>query len=254
MCHHDVKDSLCTFESIVGSEEHNPVDDSTLTAMFDDLQEGTLLSTLNDHVFHDLVTESKASWTAQDLGMAEQSITGNYNLENLFENVSSPGSSSREKSNEEMLTLSVSRSGMVMDDEPPHLRLAEHSCSSLAAYQLRLRRETSVNPSSNELPPTVDLQQQLDCIHHDHCYTINVRERGNKESSSRSAYSSSSDSLEEGTNSDGGNVQMQVLICLGTLYRYWCRSDMPPPPMVYMSCSGTLAQCLHELGINNTGL
>ena len=218
----DVKDSLCSFESIVGHEEHNPIDDSTLTAMFDDLQEGTLLSTLNNHVFHDLVTDSKGSWIAQDLEMSEmieQSITGNFNLDNLFENASSRGSSSK-VSNEETPTLSVSKSGMVMDDEnePSHLIPAVNICSSSM-------RETSSSPSSSkgdELSPTIDLQQQLDCIHHDHCYTMNVKEGDNKQSSCRSAYSSSSDSLEEGTNSDGGEVQKQVLICLYTTMHLWC--------------------------------
>ena len=217
----DVKDSPCSFEGIIGREERNPIDDSTLTAMFDDLQEGTLLSTLNNHVFHDLVTDSKGSWIAQDLEMlemVEQSITGNFNLDNLFENIPSPGGSS-EISNEETPTLSVSKSGMVMDDEnePPHLRPTENSCSSSTAYQMSLKRGTSGSPSSSkgdELSPTIDLQQQLDCIHHDHCYTMNMKEGDNKQSSCRSAYSSSSDSLEEGTNSDGGEVQKQVLICL----------------------------------------
>ena len=215
-------DGLCSFENIIGCEENNPIDDSTITAMFDDLQEGTLLSTLNDRVFHDLVTDSKGSWVVQDLemsGLVEQSITGNLDLDNLFENVSCRDSLSV-VSNKEMPTQN-----MMIDDtksakaeiESSHLRSPENICSSSTVYQMGLKRVTSGSCDSHssnkgdELSPAVSLQQQLDCVHHDHCYIMNVKESGNKQSSSRSAYSSSSDSLEEGTNSDGGEVQSKLL-------------------------------------------
>lgn len=195
-----VKDSLC----IMGCEERNPSNDSTLTAMFEDLQEGTLLSALNNDVLH---TDSKASWIAQDVGMVEQSITGNFNLDNLFESVPFVDSSSgKVHINEESPTFSVSESGTVMDDEnePSQVRPTENSCSSSTTYQASLICGNSCSSKGDALSPTIDLQQQLDCIHHDHCY---IKESGDKQSSFRSAYSSSSDSLEESTNSDGGEVQ-----------------------------------------------
>ena len=207
----NVKDS---HKSIVGYEEHNPIDDSTLTAMFEDLQEGTLLSTLNNHVFLDVVnTDSKASWIAQDIEMVEQSITGNFNLDSLFENTSFLGC---QVSNEETPIGASIKSSVVMDDEngPSKVGPSENSCSSSNAYKVSLERGTFGSPSGSEgdeLSPAIGLQQQLDCIHHDHCYTMKEKESGNQQSSSRSACSTSSDSPEEGTNSDGGEVEKQLL-------------------------------------------
>jgi hypothetical protein len=202
MYHLDVKDSLCSVENIMGWEERDPSNDSTLVAMFEDLQEGTLLSTLNKDV---LDTDSKASWIAQDVEMVEQSITGNFNLDNLFENVSSLGrSSNKVYINEESPTFSLSKSGMVMDD-PSQVRPTENSCLSSTAYQERRMSGNSCCSKGDALSPTIGLQQRLNCIYHDHCY---IKESGDKHKSSiKSAYSSSSDSLEEGTNSDGGEVQ-----------------------------------------------
>ena len=195
-----VKDSLCSVKSIMGCEERNPSNDSTLIAMFEDLQEGTLLSALNNDV---LDTDSRANWIAQDVGMVG-SITGKFNLDNLFESVPFvDNSSGKVYINEES---SASESGTVTDDEnePSQVGPTENSCSSLTTYQASLISGNSCSSKGDALPPTVDLQQQLDCIHHDHCY---IKESGAKQGSFRSAYSSSSDSLEESTNSDGGEVQ-----------------------------------------------
>lgn len=182
----------------MGCEENNPIDDS-ITAMFDDLQEGTLLSTLNGHEFHDVVTDSKEGWVVQDLdvsGMVEQTITGNFDLDSLFEN----GDALCIVSNKETPTQNVvtdDTKSKKAESEPSHLGSTENICWSYDGCS---------GGKGDELSLAINLQQQIDCVHHDHCYTMNVNESGNKQSSSRSAYSSSSDSLEEGTNSDGGEV------------------------------------------------
>ena len=201
MYRHNGKGSLCSVKSIIGCDERNPSNDSTLIAMFDDLQEGTLLSAVNNDV---LDTDLRANWIAPDIGMVGQSITGKFSLDNLFESVPFvDNSSGKVYTNEESPTFSVSESGTVMDDEnePSQVGPTENSCSS-STYQASIISGNSCKSKGDAFSPTVDLQQQLDCIHHDHCY---IKESGYKQI--RSACSSSSDSLEESTNSDGGEVQ-----------------------------------------------
>ena len=183
---------VCSVEKVVEYNDFSSTDDSTLAAMLDVLREGTLLATLNDPVFHNLVADAKDSW-------AEEKVEVNV------------GSRDSPDIPTESLYLDLPMSVMLMDDTnselengPLNIKSTEsiyqypHSSTSQNSLE---DRQSDISIKGQEISP--HQQQLLDCVKHDHCYTECVNESENKRNSS---CSNPSDSLEEGTNSDGGRV------------------------------------------------
>ena len=211
------KDSLHNLEGMIGYGEFNPSDDSGLTAMFDDLQEGTLLSTLNDQVFHDLATNSEGSWVALEISEKVDQSNEAFNLDNFCEtssysdNLSVSNGETQTAESVCLLKPIKVMNHMKPESEPPHLKLIESACSSSPVYRTSFKRvrsnsyESHSSSKEQKLSTTIDQQQPFNCIQHDHCYTMNMKKENESSSiAKRSACSSSSDSLEEGNNSDGG--------------------------------------------------
>ena len=231
--YHGGHDDLSIFEGMVGFEDFNPMDDSALTTIFDDLQEGTLLSILNDELFDDLVASPKGTCAAQQLGEnGEQSSTYSSSSDSCEEEHPTTASPV-ETSGQTTRSLCSTRSIGMMNDvncevsPPSHNMQCSKESLQMADPTLLVKQATmSIDPTTRKrarhdsyenhsnckeqkLSPVIDLQHLLECVQHDHCYTAAkeknvIDDRRGSVMSERSTRSSSSDSLEEGSNSDGG--------------------------------------------------
>lgn len=218
---------LSVFEGMVGFEDFDPMDDSTVTTIFDDLHEGTLLSILNDDLFNDLVTDQMEYCVVEQSGKGEKGKSSEVTIDELFNEMdqsrtcnssfkyyteNSPITAfSKVKHCEEHMLPSYGRESM-----QNQLTVSEGVCEC-TFDQTSQKGVKFASLCENEackeqrLTPTIDTQYLLECVQHDHCYiggNNGGKRKGTAErrGSSMSEQSTSSDSVEEGSNSDGGKA------------------------------------------------
>ena len=238
---------LNIFEGMEGFEEFNPMDDSSLAAILDDLEEGTLLSLLGDeNLLSDMCTDVRSDLkTCDGLGGVSKNcdIISDLFLDSLSvptreQPICAPAVSLRPDIDHSLdetsvcttPTLDSSRS-VALDSRrwpsSPHSSDSnKHSstkhildCPTSAVTKRPLQITPQVesfkrvkleNPSTDDV--SSDSRHLLLCVQHDHCYVPCFVEGSNCTGDSmckgqRASVGSSSD--EEGSLSDAGKTRMR---------------------------------------------
>lgn len=217
-CESDGHSEPSLFKNMIGFEEYNPVDDSAINTIFDDLQEGTMLSMLKDELFVDLVPYQKEALLDQP-GECEQRTKEELDVDkfNKISQTSVLYSSSYEESNKlntcSMMQCYKQSTLPSQDDDAMHC--AEQTQSRSNQMTCKRMKHGSCESSigvQKQLSHMVNPKQLLECVQHDHCYvglsrTVEQEYADQKQRcllSERSSRSASRESLGEGSNSDPG--------------------------------------------------
>ena len=219
---------ISIFEGMVGFEDFNPMDDSSITTIFDDLQEGTLLSILKDELFDDILSNRKETCVTQQSEDQIKEIDACTSSNSCEEN--SFASSTEIQYYDEHMQLSCRSDNVHLLRVPDDTSV--FACSLDPMPKKRIKCENYENSVGREKRSSVvNLQHLIECVQHDHCYTAaEIKNKKMKSStrrgsftSERSVRSTSSDSQEEGSNSDGGVVKLNHYYCGSTCtYMYVC--------------------------------
>lgn len=208
---------ISVFEDMDGFEGFNPMDDSSLNEIFDDLQEGTLLSMLNEQVFDDPASYQNGVYAAQQTEECVQRGREELDVHKLFselnQSVCSINGLSEDKN---VLKHHEHRSQINDPSNPVQSNCVSPILPSCQTTRKRVRRDSCEDSlGSKEEMYVMSPQHLLECVHHDHCYVVAGRKEchGNDRRGSLSegsVQSTSSESLEEGNNSDGGRYLRQL--------------------------------------------
>ena len=262
---HDSQDrDLYIFDGMKGFEDFDPMDDSSLNAILDDLQEGTLLSLLNDNsIFNDL--NEGLSDGAESSEQMVKLVDSDVDLEQLLEDIDGGSQAPRTGSGglddshfnptvstvaQSTCTFSVGTSDTegerssgcceteICESQPDVIASALSKVSSLKGSSegeglpATLKRTLEASPQSDQnsvvkrakLEDDHDLNHIRACVHHDHSYTSHEagdrRDSLNEGQRSPLGTCSSSDSVEEGNNSDAG--EPYSCICTHTDICMYC--------------------------------
>ena len=217
-CKSDGHSESSLFENMIEFEEFNPVDDTAIDTIFDDLQEGTLLSILKDELFVDLVPYQKRVFLDQQDKQCLQRTKEDLDMDKFSQNSvlsSSLCQESNQSSTCSMMQCHEQSTQASQNDGPMHL--AEHTQMGCTSYQMtckRMKRGSCEDSLGGKKEPShiVNPYQLLEYVQHDHCYvgsskSIEQEDADQKQRcllSERSSQSASRESLEEGSNSDPG--------------------------------------------------
>ena len=219
-CESDGHSEPPLFENMIEFEEFNPVDDSAINTIFDDLQEGTLLSILKDELFVDLVPYQKGSFLDQQ-GECVQQTKEELDVDkfNQISQTSVLYSSSCQETNKlntcsmmqchEQSTQPSQNVDAMHRAEPTQM-----GCTSYRITCKKMKHGSCENALGvkKQLSHMVNPKRLLECVQHDHCYVGSSRSMEQEDAdqkqrcslSERSSRSASRESLGEGSNSDPG--------------------------------------------------
>ena len=213
---------LNLFEGMEGFEKFNPMDDSSLTAILDDLEEGTLLSLLGDETL--LNDETGAVNPVNTMEYTDFPIMDFLNDTREHPQCDVIGGISHSVEPAQI-------SGPLTGTLSSHTNRTETDkvlTSSISKRPLQEPSQVTSNPLKRARldSPVVDTDHILSCIQHDHSYATSHRrgssedvERVSKEP--RSPVGSSSD--EEGSLSDAGTGECVCgCICNVPMFCYVC--------------------------------
>ena len=214
---------LSLFKDMIGFEEFNAIDDS---AIFDDLQEGTLLSILKDDLFVDLVPYQKGALLDQQ---EEPCVQQDFDVDKCNEI-----SSSCEGSNKLSACGTMQCHGQPMQVS----RKDDSAKQTQMGYRMtrkRMRRGSCQHGLGvkKQLSHMSNPKQLLEFVQHDHCYVASSKsvDTDRKQSGllrERSSRSTSRESLEEGSNSDAGGIYIYIsptvepLFCVSSTINQSC--------------------------------
>lgn len=196
---------LCIFKDMDGFEDFDIMDNFAVAAIFDDLQDGTL-SVLDIDLFDNAVCSNIDCSRASDRPISQDTTQNESVVDNLQK--LHPTCGCREKcdvAHEFMNPSQLSKSECSVD-----VKRSQSTCpyrSANCESRKRIRYDKCGSDSNNKEPKLAnifesDLHHRIACVQHDHCYfTTRSTEYQYRQSSLASGQS---DSLEEGSTSDGG--------------------------------------------------
>ena len=205
-CESDGHSEPSLFENMIGFEEFNPVDDCAMNTICYELQEGTLLSILNDELFVDVVPYQKSSLLDQQGECVQQT------KEELDVNKFNQTSQTRNKLNTCSIMQCHEQSTQPSQNDDA-LHCAEQTQMGCTSYRMMCKHGSCENVGvKKQLSHMVNPKQLLERIQHDHCYVSSSKSMEEEDAdqkqmcsfSERSSRSASRESLGEGSNSDPG--------------------------------------------------